>query len=53
MIHIDEDMVICKEGEVLNVEQCKILKQFDVKMVEFQLTLLGLYEKNMEMFIEL
>ena len=53
VIHIDEDMVICKEGDVLNVEQCKILKQFEVKMVEFQLTLLGLYEKNLEMFIEL
>ena len=53
VIHIDNDLDICKEGEVLNVEQAKILKQFEIKMVEFHLNLVGLYEKNMEMFIDL
>lgn len=53
VIHIDRDMNICKEGEVLNAEQCKILKLFEIKMVEFQLTCMGVYEKNMEMFFEL
>ena len=53
VIHIDRDMDICTEGEVLNAEQCKILKLFENKMVDFELTPLGVYEKNMEMFYEM
>ena len=53
VIHIDKDMDICTEGEVLNAEQCKILKLFENKLVEFHLTPLGVWDKNTEMFFEL
>lgn len=36
----DQDSVkICKEGDVLNVEKCKLLTQFGVKLAHFKVTL--------------
>jgi mRNA turnover protein 4 len=31
---------ICKKGDVLSAEQCKLLKHFDIKLVNFQVKLL-------------
>lgn len=53
VIHVDRAFDICKEGSVLNVEQCKLLKLFEVKMVEFQLQVLGMWDKNTEMFTDM
>lgn len=53
VIHVDREYNICKEGEVLNAEQCKLLKLFNIKMVGFQLQLLGMWDKNLEMFFDL
>ena len=79
---MDRAFDICKEGQVLNVEQCKLLKLFEVtclrvlrgchsvhshdrapcghswwhlqvKMVEFQLSVLGMWDKNTEMFTDM
>ena len=53
VIHVDRAYPLCTEGEVLNAEQCKLLKLFDYKLVEFQLKLLGMWEKQTELFFEL
>jgi mRNA turnover protein 4 len=34
-----ESVTLCKAGEVLNVEKCKLLTQFGVKLAQFKVTL--------------
>ena len=39
-IELFSDVYVCREGQTLNVEQCKILKMLGHKMANFKLTLL-------------
>ena len=39
-IELLSDVYICREGQTLNVEQCKLLKMLGHKMANFKLTLL-------------
>ena len=39
-IELLSDVYVCREGQTLNVEQCKILKLLGHKMANFRLTLL-------------
>ena len=39
-IELLSDVYVCREGQTLNVEQCKILKILGHKMANFKLTLL-------------
>jgi len=39
VIHVLGDYVICKEGEALKPEQCKLLEYFGEKMAEFRVIL--------------
>ena len=39
-IELLSDVYVCREGQTLNVEQCKILKMLGHKMANFKLTLL-------------
>jgi len=39
-IELLADVFVCREGQILNVEQCKILKLLGHKMGNFQLKLL-------------
>jgi len=39
VIHVLADYVICKEGQQLNPEQCKLLEYFGEKMAEFKIVL--------------
>jgi len=32
---------ICKEGEILSVEKCKLLVHFDIKLADFKVTLVS------------
>ncbi|KNC81327.1 mRNA turnover protein 4 [Sphaeroforma arctica JP610] len=39
VVTLDEDYVVCKFGQTLSPEQCRLLKLFAVEMVQFQITL--------------
>ena len=41
-----EDWEVCKEGDELSVEQCKILVHMGVKLAVFRIDLLTCWEKN-------
>lgn len=38
---LNQDYTICKEGQTLTPEQCKLLQHFDRKMAEFKLEMLS------------
>ena len=42
-IVLDEPYVVCNEGEVLDVRQAMLLKQFGVAASEFKVPVLGYY----------
>ena len=39
-IELEADVYVCREGQTLNVEQCKLLKLLGHKMTSFKLALL-------------
>lgn len=43
VIHLVSDHTICKEGEVLNPEQTKLLKHFEIKMSHFKIIPLAVW----------
>eukprot|EP00298_Acanthocystis_sp_HF-20_P019687 c2367_g1_i1.p1 GENE.c2367_g1_i1~~c2367_g1_i1.p1 ORF type:complete len:217 (-),score=75.59 c2367_g1_i1:14-664(-) len=46
VIMLREDIKVCSTGDVLTVEQARILKHFDVKMETFRLKLICKWEKG-------
>lgn len=48
LIGSKEKHIVCKEGEVLSVEACKILVQFGMKVSEFKLNLVCCWTKDGE-----
>ena len=45
-IELLADVYVCREGQTLNVEQCKILKILGHKMAQFKLEMLCQREEN-------
>lgn len=43
---LNQDYTICKEGQTLTPEQCKLLQHFDRKMAEFKLEMLSSWAKG-------
>lgn len=43
---LNQDHTICKEGQTLTPEQCKLLQHFDRKMAEFKLVTLSSWSKG-------
>uniref|UniRef100_K3WRY3 Ribosome assembly factor mrt4 n=1 Tax=Globisporangium ultimum (strain ATCC 200006 / CBS 805.95 / DAOM BR144) TaxID=431595 RepID=K3WRY3_GLOUD len=43
---LNQDYTICKEGQTLTPEQCKLLVHFDRKMAEFKLVMLSSWSKG-------
>ncbi|TYZ68211.1 hypothetical protein PybrP1_012987 [[Pythium] brassicae (nom. inval.)] len=43
---LNQDYTICKEGQTLAPEQCKLLQHFDRKMAEFKLEVLSSWSKG-------
>lgn len=41
-----KDSVICKEGEILSPEQCRLLKLLDHKIAEFSISVLGVWSQE-------
>lgn len=49
----EEGYQVCKEGDTLDSRQTSILKIFGVRMAEFKMALLAMYDKNSETVREL
>lgn len=47
-VYLLRDTIVCKPGEELSPEQCKILELFDVKQSTFRLHLLALWSQDEE-----
>jgi len=48
IVHLLNDHVICRKGDILSVDQCLQLKTFKVKLAEFRISLDAVYEKESE-----
>eukprot|EP00794_Sanderia_malayensis_P011913 gene11913-13147_t len=46
VIHLTEDYVVCKAGETLSPEQCRILKMFKKTMAEFHIRLMSMWSSD-------
>lgn len=44
-IWLEEPYLVCEEGDVLDVRQALILKQFGVALSEFKVPLIAVYDK--------
>lgn len=44
IVHLLQDYKICNSGDILNAQQCRILKYFEVKLAEFRMNLDAMYE---------
>jgi len=44
IVHLLQDYTICKFGDILTAQQCRILKYFEVKLAEFRMNLDAMYE---------
>ncbi|KAI3389385.1 hypothetical protein SNEBB_001015 [Seison nebaliae] len=49
-IYLDEDFIICKENDVLNNVQCRLLSLFGYKLAKFQVTVIGFWSKKEDKF---
>jgi hypothetical protein len=43
VIVLRKDYTVCKLGQVLTPEQCRILKHFDISLAEFKLSVKAVY----------
>jgi mRNA turnover protein 4 len=43
---VQQEYTLCREGEVLSAEKCKLLAHFDVKLADFKVTLLCRWSKG-------
>lgn len=50
---VDEGYVVCREGEILDSRQTTLLKIFGIKMAEFRVRLMAVWEKDKEAVREL
>lgn len=46
VIELHKPFTVCKEGDVLNAEQAKILKLLGIKMSVFKVSLTGTWSKS-------
>merc|ERR1711981_1135708 len=52
IIHLLQDVNICRKGDTLTGHQCRLLKYFEVKLAEFRMNLDAMYEVNEQAVIE-
>jgi len=52
IVHLLQDVNICKKGDILTGHQCRLLKYFEVKLAEFRMNLDAMYEVNEQAVIE-
>jgi mRNA turnover protein 4 len=46
IIMLDSEHTVCKEGDVLDSKQTRLLKQFGVACAEFKIKLIGYWNKK-------
>jgi mRNA turnover protein 4 len=46
IITLDSDYTVCKEGDLLNSKQTRLLKQFGIACAEFKVNLVGYWSKK-------
>jgi mRNA turnover protein 4 len=46
VITLSHDYTVCKQGEVLNSNQTRLLKLFGIAVAQFEVKLLGHYDRD-------
>jgi len=52
VVHMLRDQTICRKGDILNAQQCRWLKYFEVKLAEFRMVLDAMYDTSNQKMIE-
>lgn len=46
VVELDSSHVVCKAKKVLTADQCKLLKLFEYRLSQFQLSVVGAWNKD-------
>lgn len=46
IINLDSEYTVCKEGDLLDSKQTRLLKQFGIACAEFKINLVGYWNKT-------
>jgi len=52
VVHMLRDQTLCRKGDILNAQQCRWLKYFEVKLAEFRMVLDSMYDTSTQKMIE-